>query len=136
MRAIDLYRTHFRPSARLVRPYVMLGISVIAAESDEEARFLATSTQQTFVNLRSGRPWRLPPPKADYLDQLGPQEKAMLDSVLSCSAIGSPLTVTRQLQAFTARRGADELMITSQSFDHAKRLRSYEISAGIHPALS
>jgi luciferase family oxidoreductase group 1 len=135
MQAIAVYRTKFRPSARLARPYVMLGVSVIAAETDEEARFLATSTQQAFVNLRSSRPSRLPPPRADYLDQLGPQEKAMLESVLSCSAIGSPLTVTRQVQAFLARTGADELMITAQIFDHAQRLRSYEITADIRQAM-
>jgi luciferase family oxidoreductase group 1 len=136
MQAIALYRTNFRPSARLAKPYLMLGISVIAAETDEEARFRATSTQQAFVNLRSGRPSRLPPPIADYLDQLGSQEKAMLDSVLSCSAIGSPTTVSQQLQAFIARTGADELMITSQIFDHAQRLYSYEITAGLRRAMS
>jgi alkanesulfonate monooxygenase SsuD/methylene tetrahydromethanopterin reductase-like flavin-dependent oxidoreductase (luciferase family) len=136
MQAIALYRTNFKPSTRLAKPYLMLGLSVIAAETDEEARFRATSTQQAFVNLRSGRPSRLPPPKADYLDQLGPQEKAMLDSVLSCAAIGSPATVTRQLQAFITRTGADELMITSQIFDHPQRLRSYEIVAGLRQAMS
>ena len=114
----------------------MLGISVIAAETDEEARFCATSMQQAFVNLRSGRPSRLPPPVVAYLDQIGSQEKTMLDSVLSCSAIGSPMTVTQQLQAFVTRTGADELMITSQIFDHAQRLRSYEITAGIHQAMA
>jgi alkanesulfonate monooxygenase SsuD/methylene tetrahydromethanopterin reductase-like flavin-dependent oxidoreductase (luciferase family) len=113
----------------------MLGVSVIAAETDEEARFRATSMQQAFVNLRSGRPSRLPPPLAAYLDQIGPQEKAMLDTVLSCSAIGSPSTVTRQLQAFIGRTGADELMITSQVFDHGQRLRSYEITADIRQAM-
>ena len=92
--------------------------------------------QQAFVNLRSGRPSRLPPPMAAYLDQIGPQEKAMLDTVLSCSAVGSPTTVTRQLRAFIARTGADELMITSQIFDHAQRLSSYEITADIHQAMT
>jgi len=132
MEAIALYRTNFKPSAQLARPYLMLGYNVIAAETDEEARFCATSMQQAFVNLRSGRPSRLPPPMAGYLDQIGVQEKSMLDSVLSCAAMGSPMTVTQQLQAFITRTGADELMITSQIFDHAQRLRSYEIMADIH----
>jgi luciferase family oxidoreductase group 1 len=136
MQAIALYRTNFKPSAQLAQPYLMLGFNVIAAETDEEARYYATSMQQAFVNLRSGRPSRLPPPMAAYLDQIGPQEKTMLDTVLSCSAIGSPTTVTRQLQAFIARTGADELMITSQIFDHAQRLRSYEITADIHQAMT
>jgi luciferase family oxidoreductase group 1 len=136
MQAIELYRTNFKPSAQLAKPYLMLGISVIAAETDEEARACATSMQQAFVNLRSGRPSRLPPPMVAYLDQIGPQEKAMLDTVLSCSAIGSPTAVTQHLSAFIARTGADELMITSQIFDHAKRLRSYEITADLHRAMT
>ncbi|QDZ29619.1 LLM class flavin-dependent oxidoreductase [Noviherbaspirillum sp. UKPF54] len=129
MQAIALYRATFRPSAQLQRPHVMLGFNVIAADSDDEAQFLASSVQQAFVNLRSGRPARLPPPVAGYRDRLGPQERALLEQVLSCSAIGAPATVARDIQAFVARTGADELMITSQIFDHAARLRSYEITA-------
>jgi luciferase family oxidoreductase group 1 len=134
MQAIDIYRSTFRPSAQLDKPYVMLGFNVFAADTDEEAQYLATSMQQAFVNLRSGRPTRLKPPVAGYLEQLGPAERAMLDQVLSCSAIGSRDTVAAQLKDFIARTGADELMITSQVFEHAKRLRSYEITAGIHAA--
>jgi luciferase family oxidoreductase group 1 len=134
MQAIEIYRSTFRPSAQLDKPYVMLGFNVFAADTDDEAQFLATSMQQAFVNLRSGRPTRLLPPVAGYLDQLGAQERMMLDSVLSCSAIGAPATVAQQLKAFIARTGADELMITSQIFDHAARLRSYELTADIHKA--
>ena len=134
MQAIALYRSTFRPSAQLQKPYVMLGFNVFAANTDEEARFRATSMQQAFVNLRSGRPARLPPPVADYPDRIAPQERALLDQVLSCSAIGSPETVAAQLKAFIARTDADELMITSQIFDHAARLRSYEITAQVHDA--
>jgi luciferase family oxidoreductase group 1 len=134
MQAIDIYRSTFRPSAQLDKPYVMLGFNVFAADTDEQAQFLATSMQQAFVNLRSGRPTRLQPPVAGYLESLGPQERAMLDQVLSCSAIGSRDTVDAQLRAFIARTGADELMITSQVFDHAARLHSYEITAAIHAA--
>jgi luciferase family oxidoreductase group 1 len=131
MQAIELYRSTFRPSAQLSKPYVMLGFNVFAAETDAEAHYLATSMQQAFVNLRSGRPTRLQPPVDGYLAQVGPQERAMLDQVLSCAAIGSPATVAEQLQAFIERTGADELMIASQVFDHAARLRSYEIAAGV-----
>ena len=74
---------------------------------------------------------RLKPPVEGYLDLLGPGERGMLDSVLSCSAIGAPDTVEQQLKAFIERTGADELMITSQIYDHAARLRSYEIAAEI-----
>ncbi|MBV6320176.1 LLM class flavin-dependent oxidoreductase [Duganella violaceipulchra] len=136
LQAIALYRGNFQPSAQLARPHVMLGFNVFAADSDEEAHYRATSMQQAFVNLRSGRPARLPPPRAGYLQALGPQERALLDSVLSCSAIGAPDTVRRQLQEFIARTGADELMITSQIFDHAQRLRSYEITAEVRQGLT
>jgi luciferase family oxidoreductase group 1 len=134
MQAIEIYRSTFRPSAQLDKPYVMLGFNVFAADSDDEAQYLATSMQQAFVNLRSGRPTRLQPPVPGYLEQLGVQERGMLDQVLSCSAIGARDTVAAQLGAFIERTGADELMITSQVFDHAARLRSYELTAAIHAA--
>jgi len=131
MQAVALYRQQFKPSARLAEPHVMLGFNVFAADTDEEAQFCATSMQQAFVALRSGRPGQLQPPKAGYRESLGPQESALLDSVLSCAAIGSRETVRRELLAFIERTGADELMITSQIFDHAARLRSYEITAAL-----
>ncbi len=130
MQAVALYRANFRPSAQLDKPYVMLGFNIFAADTDEEAAVLATSSQQAFVNLRTGRPSKLPPPLPGYLEALPPQARAMLDDVLSCSAIGSPATVRQRMQAFIERTGADELMITSQVFDHRARLRSYEIAAG------
>ena len=129
MQAIRIYRETFKPSAQLAKPYVMLGFNVFAAETDEEAQFRATSWQQAFVNLRSGRPGRLPPPVAGYRQKVGPAENALLDSVLSCSAVGSRDTVSAGIAAFVERTGADELMITSQVFDHEARLRSYEILA-------
>jgi luciferase family oxidoreductase group 1 len=132
MQAIEIYRATFRPSAQLDKPYVMLGFNVFAADTDAEAHLRATSMQQAFVNLRTGNPTKLKPPVEGYLDLLGPAERGMLDSVLSCSAIGSPATVAHQLKAFIERTGADELMITSQIFDHKARLRSYEITADIH----
>lgn len=136
MQAVAFYRANFKPSAQLAKPHVMLGFNVFAADTDAEAQLLATSMQQAFVSLRTGRPSKLPPPLPGYLEQLGPQEKSMLDSVLSCSAIGSPETVKRHLQAFIASTGADELMITSQIFEHRHRLHSYEITAQIHQELS
>ncbi len=131
MQAIEMYRSRFRPSEQLARPYVMLGFNVFAADSDEQAQLLSSSMQQAFVNLRSGRPSRLQPPVAGYEERLTPPERAILEQTLSCSAIGAPATVRRALEAFVARTGADELMITSQIFDHKARLRSYEITAGL-----
>lgn len=127
--AIAIYRDRFRPSPRLAKPYVMLGFNVFAADTDEAARFHATSMQQAFVNLRSGRPSQLPPPVEGYIDRIGTHERAMLEQVLACSAIGSPAVVRAALNAFVARTTADELIITSQIFDHAARLHSYEIAA-------
>ncbi len=135
MQAIELYRSLFRPSAQLDRPYLMLGFNIFAADSDAEARLLATSMQQAFVNLRSGRPTQLPPPLAGYDSQLPPAAKAMLADVLASSAIGSPDTVRRALAAFIERTKPDELIMTSQIFDHAARLRSYEIAADIRASL-
>jgi luciferase family oxidoreductase group 1 len=131
MEAIDIYRARFRASVQLDKPYVMLGFNIFAADTDAEARLLATSMQQAFVNLRTGRPGQLPPPVEGYADQLPAPARAMLDDVLSCSAIGSPATVRQAIAAFVARTQPQELMITSQIFDHAARLHSYKIAAEI-----
>jgi luciferase family oxidoreductase group 1 len=136
MDAVQLYRSTFRPSAQLAAPYVMLGFNVFAADSDEQSQLLATSMQQAFVNLRSGRPAQLPPPVANYLQLAGPQAQALLQSVLSASAIGSPDTVRQSMQAFIHRTGADELMVAGAMFDHTARLRSYEIVGKIRQSLS
>jgi luciferase family oxidoreductase group 1 len=129
MDAIAVYRQRFRPSAKLKTAYVMLGFNVFAADTDDEAQLLSTSMKQAFVNLRSGRPSRLKPPVRDYEKGLTDNEHAILDQVLSCAAIGSLETVRRKLKAFIARTGADELMITSQIFNHAARVHSYKLAA-------
>ena len=125
MQAIQLYRAEFRPSAQLDKPYVMLGVNAIAAESDEEARFLATSLEQAVVNLRTGRPGKLPPPREGLRWDFG--ARAMLDQFLQCAAIGSQATVGKWLRDFIQRTGADELIVAAQLFDFDKRLRSYEL---------
>jgi alkanesulfonate monooxygenase SsuD/methylene tetrahydromethanopterin reductase-like flavin-dependent oxidoreductase (luciferase family) len=129
MAAIAIYRAQFRPSRQLDRPYVMLGFNVFGADTLEEAQFRATSMQQAFVNLRSGAPSQLPPPVEGYLERIGPHERGILGQVLSCATIGTPETVRSDLKDFVKRTGADELMITSQMFDHGARLRSFEIAA-------
>jgi luciferase family oxidoreductase group 1 len=134
--AIDLYRAQFRPSSQLQSPYVMVGHNVFAADTEAQAQLLASSMQQAFVALRSGRPGKLPPPVPGYLDSLSPMERAMLDQVLSCSAIGAPDTVQARMASFIERVQPDELIITSQMFDHRARLRSYEIVAALHANLA
>jgi luciferase family oxidoreductase group 1 len=136
MQAIEIYRETFKPSAQLAKPYVMLGFNVLAADTDEEAQLRATSMQQSFVNLRSGRPSKLPPPVPGYREKVGPAERALLDSVLSCAAIGSAETVRESLRAFIARTGADELMIACNMFDPAHRRRSYEIASQVRLQLN
>lgn len=131
MQAIEIYRARFQPSERLAKSYVMLGFNMFAADTDEEARFRASSMQQAFISLRTGRPIKLPPPVEGFYEKIGPQERSLLDQILSCSAVGSPATVKAKLQAFIERTGADELMIASQTFEHSARLRSFEIAAQV-----
>ena len=126
----------FQPSARLDKPYVMLGLNVFAAPTDVEAKLLFTSLQQAFVNLRSGRPGQLPPPIENYDRDLEPVTKTMLAQALSCAVIGSPETVRQGVDAFVRRTGADELMVTAQMFDHAARVRSFEILSDVHKSMS
>jgi luciferase family oxidoreductase group 1 len=125
--ALAVYRQRFQPSEHLDKPYVMLGASAFCADTDEEARLLFTSQQQAFINLRSGRAGPLPPPDPHFSpDEAG---RYMLDHALSCALVGSPATVRAAMDAFVARTGADELMLTAQIYDHAARVRSYELVA-------
>jgi luciferase family oxidoreductase group 1 len=129
MRAIEIYRAGFRPSEQRQTPYLMLGVNVTAADTDEEARLLFTSHQQAFVNLRRGMPAPIPPPKARFMEELQDAEKWELEQTLSMAVVGGPETVRRGLDAFAARTSADELILVAQIFDHAARLHSYEIAA-------
>jgi luciferase family oxidoreductase group 1 len=129
--AMAVYRERFRPSTRLAAPYVMLGVNIFAAETDAEARRLFSSLQQAFLNLRRGRPGKLPPPVDDMDAKLDPHGRAMLENSLACSVVGGPETVRRGLAEFIAATGADELMVTAQIHDHAARKRSFEILAGL-----
>jgi luciferase family oxidoreductase group 1 len=132
MDAIAIYRERFRPSERLSAPRVMLGLNVFAAETDAEAQRLFSSLQQAFLNLRLGRPGKLPPP-VDGLDaHLDARSRAMLDQALACSVVGGPETVRQGIADFVGRTGADELMVTAQIHDHAARVRSFEILADVH----
>ncbi|WP_346797195.1 LLM class flavin-dependent oxidoreductase [Halomonas sp. Bachu 37] len=125
--ALRLYRDNFQPSATLEKPYAMVGLPVIAADSDEQARYLATTAQQKFLNLiRGQRTQSLPP--VDQLDWT-PYEQAQVEQFLGAAIIGGPQTVKAGLEEFSERTGADELMINSDFYRHEDRLRSYEIVA-------
>ena len=130
MAAIQIYRQRFRPSRYLDRPYVMPTLHIVVADSGTEARVIASSLEQAFVASRSGRPIELPPPIAGYRERLDPFAQAILDDVLSHSIVGDPDTVRREVVAFMKRTAADELMVALAAYDHAARLRSYELLAG------
>jgi luciferase family oxidoreductase group 1 len=127
--AVAVYRERFRPSERLAAPYVTLGVNIFAADTDAEARRLFSSLQQAFLNLRRGRPGKLPPPVDDFESGLDRYGRTMLADALACSVVGGPQAVREGLHAFVAATGADELMVTAQIFDHAARKRSFEILA-------
>jgi len=131
MPAIDAYRRCFKPSKQLDRPYSAAGLNVIAAESDAEARRLFTSAQQQFANMVRGTRGRLQPPVEDIERYWTPMEKAHASSMLSRSIVGSPETVRTGLKQFAAETGVDELIVVTAIYDHAARLRSYEILSDI-----
>jgi luciferase family oxidoreductase group 1 len=128
-RALTIYRERFQPSERLARPHVMAAATVVAADTDAEARRLFSSLQQSFVALRTGHPGPLPPPVEDMDSRLDPQARHMLQQALACAVIGGPA-------AFTQRTGADEVIVTASIFDHAARLRSFEIVAQANETLA
>ena len=126
--ALALYRRDFRPSARLREPYAMLALNVVASESEAQSRQLFTSQQQSFVNLRRGRPGLVPPPVEDIEAFWEPHEKAGVERALACNVLGDAAQVAEGLAAFAARHRPDEMMITANIFDHAARLRSFELA--------
>ncbi|MFT4796705.1 MAG: luciferase family oxidoreductase group 1 [Candidatus Azotimanducaceae bacterium] len=127
--AIEIYRDTFKPSEQLSQPHLMLGFNICAADTDEEANFLRSSSLQSFVNLRRGTPGQLPPPIEGFEESLSAGEQQMVHDISRCSAVGSPKSIETKLSSFLTETGADELMIVSSVFDHPKRLRSYEIAA-------
>jgi len=133
--AMAIYRSRFKPSAQLATPWVMLGINITAAETDAEARYLFSSLQQSFLNMRSGRPGKLPPPVGDFDARLDPYARAMLEDSMACAIVGGAEAVRGGLASFVQRTGADELMVTANIFDHAKRKRSFAILAEVVKAM-
>jgi luciferase family oxidoreductase group 1 len=133
--ALALYRRDFRPSARLQQPYAMLGINVVGADSDAAARRLFTTQQQSFINLRRGRPGLIPPPIDDIESYWTPPEKLMVERALACAVVGDADTVHAGIEAFIARHKPDELLITANVFEHAARRHSFEIAAAVRDRL-
>lgn len=127
--ALHLYRRDFQPSAQLDKPSVIIGASAFAAETDAEAQRLFTSAQLQFLSLVRGRPGKLPPPVDSIDDLCSPAERAAIDQRTRYAAVGSPETIRRRFQEFLDQTHADEIIVTGQIYDHAARLRSFEIAA-------
>ena len=127
--AIKIYRDRFTPSEYLDKPYVMLGVNIVAAESDAEARFLASSGRQSFASLRSGRPIPLPPPSKEW--ERDADDRSDPSNQTRVSFVGAPATIAPQIDNFIKATQADELIVVSHIYDHAARLRSYELAASL-----
>ena len=133
--AIELYRSMFRPSATLAKPYVMVGVPVVAAPTDAEAQLLATSTQQRVLGILTGQRGQLPPPVDGFMDTIGPREQAAINDFLAMSVVGGPETVRAGFARIQEATEADELILVTDVYDAALRLRSLEIAAqALQPA--
>lgn len=129
--ALTMYRREFKPSKRLQAPYAILALNVVAAESQAQAKRLFTTQQQAFVNLRRGRPGLIPPPIDDIESFWTPLEKSGVEQALACSAVGDAAGVRDTIAAFIERHRPDEIMLTANVFEHAARVRSFEIAAQV-----
>jgi luciferase family oxidoreductase group 1 len=129
MDALAIYKKTFKPSKYLSKPYAMVLVNIVAAESDEQARYLFTSAQQHFVRMRRNTRGKLPPPIDDIESFWTESEKYFASQMLACSVVGSPDTLAKGLQAVLDKTQAQELMFTGQIHNHQARLRSFEIAA-------
>ncbi len=131
LQALHVYRSQFKPSATLDKPYAVIGVPMIAAPTDAEAEYLASSTYQRVLGIVTGRRGRLMPPVENFFQQLRPDERMAIEDFLAVAVIGGPDTVRAGLESLVRQTGADELMFVSDVFDPALRLRSLEIAAGV-----
>lgn len=129
LQALEIYRARFKPSEQLQRPYAMVGVNIIAAETDAEAKRLATTQQMSFVNMFRGARGLSQPPIDDIENYWSLSEKAQVQRMLARSIVGSPETVRRGIAALVDETQADELIVVSDVYDHALRLRSFELIA-------
>jgi len=134
--ALDLYRAQFQPSTALAEPHAMAAIGIFAADTDEEARFLFTSMQQSFVKLRRGAPGLLPPPVKSMEGRWNAMERLGVEHAFSEAIVGSPSTIKSRLRAFLDRTKVNELMVTAAIYDHSARVRSFELVATVRDSLA
>ena len=133
--ALHLYRSNFKPSARLEKPYAMVCINIIAADSNRDAEFLFTSMQQAFVKLRRGETGQLPPPIQNMDQFWSPSEQYGVQQALSMSLVGDKAKVRHGLQSILRETDADEIMVNGQIFDHQARLHSFELAMDVKEEL-
>jgi luciferase family oxidoreductase group 1 len=131
MQAIEIYRSTFKPSAQLQKPHVMVGVNIIAADTDAEAQHLFTSLQMRFADMARGVRGYMKPPIDDIEDYWSGPEKAQAQRMLACAFVGSPATLRKELKAFMTKTGVDELMVATPVYDHGARLKSYDLLAGV-----
>ena len=136
LQALQIYRATYRPSTRWPQPHAMVAVTVVAADSDEEAAYHFTSIQQRFLGMRRGQRGPLPTPVKTMDGLWSAAEKAAVQQMLAASAVGGPATVTRQLSQIIAATGANELIVAGALHQHSARLRSYEILAGLRQGLA
>ncbi len=127
--ALDIYRAEFQPSQYLLKPYAIAGVPLVAAETDDEARRLATSALQRHLRLIRGQSVFVPPPVETMAGRWSPAEQFAVESRMSAAAIGGPATIRERLGTFLQQTGVDELIFTSDLYEHRLRLRSFEIAA-------
>ncbi len=135
LQALEIYRATYRPSTRWPKPHAMVAVTVVAADSDEEAAYHFTSIQQRFLGMRRGQRGPLPKPVQSMDGLWSATEKAGVQQMLAASAVGGPATVTRQLSQIIAATDANELIVAGALHEHAARLRSYQILAGLRQGL-
>ena len=129
--AVQIYRERFKPSGRIESPYVILGVNIVAADTDDQARFLASSGRQAFTSLRAGTPIPLPPPSREWEKEVVGFDASAIETAPSISFVGSPQTIREGLDAFIARMQPDELIVVAHIYEQQARLRSYEIAASL-----
>ena len=131
MQAIDVYRRHFKPSPSLAKPYLIIGVPLVAAPTDAEAVYLASSVFQRVLGILTGKRGKLPAPREGLMESLSPREREAIADFLACAVIGGPQAVREGLQALAKQTGCDEMMFVCDVFDPTLRLRALDIAAEV-----
>ena len=129
LQAIEVYKNNFVPSEQLKKPYLILGFNVFGADTIEEAEYLRSSSLQSYINLRKGKPGKLPPPKKNFQENMSNEEKNMISSMVSCYSAGNSNDLEKGIKEFLDQTDANELILVSSIYDQEKRMNSYKIAS-------